>query len=181
MKQILAFSGSNSSESVNRRLIELACSKIQNLKVTLIDLRDYPMPIYSMDIEENTGIPSEVNRLKKMFEDHDGYMISSPEHNGMMPAFFKNAMDWISRTEGKIFQGKPVILMSTSPGPRGGITNLQNMAKVFPHWGASTVFADFSLGSFYQNYDMESGTFTHPEDAQRLAAALQTFETHVQG
>lgn len=98
----------------------------------------------------------------------------------MMPAFFKNIMDWISRTEGTIFQEKPVMLMSTSPGPRGGITNLHNMQKVFPHWGASAVYADFSLPNFYQNFDLENGCFIHPEDDQRLFAAVRLFEEQFQ-
>jgi NAD(P)H-dependent FMN reductase len=178
MKSILAFTGSNSSNSVNRRLVELAITKLNSMKATLIDLRDFPVPMYSMDIEEETGIPSEVMRLKHVFEQHDGFMISSPEHNGMMPAFFKNTMDWISRTEGKIFQGKPVMLMSTSPGPRGGATNLGNMASVFPHWGAAAVFADFSVGSFYDRFSMENNSFNEPEDDQRLTTAVQAFESH---
>ncbi|MEE9369384.1 MAG: NAD(P)H-dependent oxidoreductase [Pontiella sp.] len=180
MKSILVFTGSNSSNSVNRILLELAMSKVHSLNTTGIDLRNFPVPMYSMDIEEETGIPSEVKRLKKLFTQHDGFMISSPEHNGMIPAFFKNIMDWLSRTEGKIFQQKPVMLMSTSPGPRGGVTNLGNMEKVFPHWGASAVFADFSLGSFYQNFDMETGTLINPEDDQRLIAAVHAFEAHFQ-
>ncbi len=180
MKSILAFTGSNSSNSVNRKLLEMALANVKTLETTLIDLRNFPVPMYSMDIEEETGIPSEVHRLKKLFNKHDGFLISSPEHNGMMPAFFKNTMDWISRTEGKIFQGKPVMLMSTSPGPRGGATNLANMANLFPHWGASAVFADFSLGSFHQNFNPETGSFTNPEDDHRLHEAVGAFETHVQ-
>ena len=181
MKSILAFSGSNSSNSVNRKLVEFAITKFQSVEAILIDLRDFPVPIYSMDIEEDTGVPSEVHRLKKLFEKHDGFLISSPEHNGMMPAFFKNVMDWISRTEGKIFHEKPVMLMSTSPGPRGGITNLANMKNVFPHWGASAVFTDFSLGSFYQNFDMENDRFINPDDEQRLTTAIRDFENHLLG
>ena len=106
-------------------------------------------------------------------------MIASPEHNGMMPAFFKNMMDWLSRAGGKIFQEKPVLLMSTSPGPRGGQTNLQNMKNVFPYWGATAVFADFSVGSFFQAYDAAAGTFTNPEDEARLQEAVTAYETYL--
>jgi NAD(P)H-dependent FMN reductase len=178
MKSILAFSGSNSSKSVNRKLLELACSKFSFVKVTLVDLRDYPLPIYSADIEEASGIPEEAIRLKKLFEQHDGLVIASPEHNGMMPAFLKNTMDWLSRAGGTILQEKPVMLMSVSPGPRGGATNLNNMKTLFPYWGASAVFADFSLGSFYQKFDMATGILTDAEDEESLNAAVQTFEAH---
>lgn len=179
MKKILAFTGSNSSASVNRQLLELAASLFESNSVTLIDLRDYPVPMYSMDIEEETGIPSEVTRLKAEFEKHDAFLISSPEHNGMIPAFFKNTMDWLSRAGGKIFQEKPVMLMSASPGPRGGVTNLNNMKNVIPHWGASSVHADFHLGAFFQNFDSEKGSLNNPEDGARLTAAIAAFEAEL--
>jgi NAD(P)H-dependent FMN reductase len=180
MKKILVFCGSNSTTSVNRKLVELAHSKLETVESMLIDLRDFPLPIYSMDIEEGTGIPTDAKRLRILFDEHDGFMIASPEHYGMMPAFFKNTMDWISRMEGRIFQKKPVLLMSASPGPRGGAINLENMKNVIPHWGASAVFASFSIGSFYQNFDLEQNTLVNPEDNQRLTTVVREFEAHVQ-
>ena len=180
MKKILVFCGSNSTTSLNRKLVELAHSKLEMVESTLIDLRDFPLPIYSMDIEEGSGIPAEAQRLRSFFDEHDGFMIASPEHNGMMPAFFKNTMDWVSRMEGRIFQKKPVLLMSASPGPRGGATNLENMKQVIPHWGASAVYASFSLGNFYQNFDMEQNALVNPEDDQRLTTAVREFEAYFQ-
>ena len=179
MKRILAFAGSNSSKSINRALLEHAARLVGQHAVTVIDLRDFETPIYCMDLEAKDGIPENTQRLRKLFDEHDAFMIASPENNGMMPAFFKNAMDWISRMEGKIFQGKPVMLMSTSPGPRGGQTNLEHMKAVIPHWGASTVFADFHLGRFYEAYDVGEKSFTDPADEQRLADAVRAFEDHL--
>jgi NAD(P)H-dependent FMN reductase len=176
MKKILAFAGSNSSTSVNRKLVEHAKSKTETHGVTLIDLLDYDAPIFSEDLEKEKGVPESIMKLKEIFEEHDAFMIASPEHNGMMPAFFKNIMDWLSRAGGKIFQEKPVLLMSTSPGPRGGQTNLANMKALFPYWGATAVFADFHLGSFYQAYDVERGSFTNPEAEERLQQAVAAYE-----
>jgi chromate reductase len=181
MKKVLAFTGSNSSKSVNRKLLEYAVKKVQGLDVTVIDLRDFPAPIYSMDIEEGDGIPAEILQLRELFDRADGYMLSSPEHNGMMPAFLKNTMDWLSRTEGKIFQDKPVFVMSTSPGPRGGVTNLGNMETLFPHWGASSVTADFHLGSFYQNFDETNGGLVNSEHDDQLSESLRAFEALLDG
>jgi chromate reductase len=179
MKKILAFAGSNSSTSVNRQLVEHAASKSSDHEVTLINLTDYDAPIFSEDLEKVSGVPESIQKLKAVFETHDAFMIASPEHNGMMPAFLKNMMDWLSRAGGKIFQEKPVLLMSTSPGPRGGQTNLENMKNVFPYWGASAVFADFSLGSFFQAYDAAAGTFTNPEDEVRLQEVVTAYETYL--
>jgi chromate reductase len=181
MKKVLAFTGSNSSKSVNRKLLEYALKKAQSLEVSLIDLRDFPAPIYCMDIEEDSGIPPEIQQLRALFDQADGFVLSSPEHNGMMPAFLKNTMDWLSRTDGKIFQEKPVLVMSTSPGPRGGSTNLENMKTLFPYWGASAVFADFHLGSFYDNFDEANGELKNAEDEDRLSESLRAFEAHLNG
>lgn len=179
MKKILAFAGSNSSTSVNYKLVAHAGSKADAHKVTLINLTDYDAPLFSEDLEKESGIPESIQKLKALFEEHDAFMISSPEHNGMMPAFFKNVMDWLSRAGGKIFQEKPVLLMSTSPGPRGGQTNLANMKAVFPHWGASAVFADFYVGSFYQAYDAANTTFSDPKDDERLESVVKAYETYL--
>jgi chromate reductase len=179
MKKILAFAGSNSSTSVNHQLVKHASAKVGTHEVTLINLNDYDAPMFSEDLEKESGVPENIQKLKAVFEAHDAFMIASPEHNGMMPAFFKNMMDWLSRAGGKIFQEKPVLLMSTSPGPRGGQTNLQNMKNVFPYWGATAVFADFSVGSFFQAYDAAAGTFTNPEDEARLQEAVTAYETYL--
>jgi len=181
MKKILAFAGSNSAESINRTLLEYAVTKFTQHTVSTIDLRDFDAPLFSQDIEGQSGIPERIRQLRTVFDEHEAFLIASPEHNGMMPAFFKNTMDWISRMEGKIFQQKPVMLMSTSPGPRGGRTNLANMKAVFPHWGASAVFAGFHLGSFYEAFNTENRTLTRPEDERALKHAVQSFETYLNG
>jgi NAD(P)H-dependent FMN reductase len=179
MKKILAFAGSNSSTSINHQLVKHASEKVTAHDVTLIKLTDFEAPLFSEDLENESGIPASILQLKTLFEQHDAFMISSPEHNGMMPAFFKNTMDWISRTEGKIFQEKPVLLMSASPGPRGGQTNLANMKSVFPHWGASAVFAEFYVGRFYQAYDTETRKFILADDESRLKQSIHDFETYL--
>lgn len=179
MASILAFAGSNHSTSINRILLEHAVGMLRKPACTTIDLRDFDVPVLSQDLEEESGIPDGIKRLRSLFDEHDAFLIASPEHNSMMPAFFKNIMDWLSRMDGKIFQDKPVMLMSASPGPRGGKTNLKNMAAVIPYWGASAVFADFSLGRFYEAYDPAARAFRNPEDEQRLQHAVGTFEEHL--
>jgi NAD(P)H-dependent FMN reductase len=176
MKKIMAFSGSNSSKSINRALLRHAAGLIEQHEVTMVDLRDFDVPVFSEDLEEATGIPSSIQKLRAVFDRHDAFMIASPEHNSMMPAFFKNIMDWISRLDGKIFQEKPVLLMSASPGGRGGQTNLANMQRIFPHWGASAVFGDFHLGRFYEVYDLPRAEFIDSEKEALLEKEVRAFE-----
>jgi len=130
--------------------------------VTLIDIRDYPLPQFSVDIEQAEGSPENAGRLKTLFDDHDAFIISSPEHNGSMPVIFKNMIDWLSRLEGTIFQDKPILLMSASPGQGGGKTNLNNLLSLVPWWGGKVV-SHLSVGNFSDVFDGASGNFTDPE------------------
>jgi chromate reductase len=49
-----------------------------------------------------------------------------------------------------------MLLLSTSPGGRGGATVLEAAANTFPHLGGKVV-ATFSLPSFGDNFAAESG------------------------
>ncbi|ABM03831.1 NADPH-dependent FMN reductase [Psychromonas ingrahamii 37] len=177
MKKILAFSGSNNSQSINQNLINITASKVKHNDVTVIDLKDFPLPIYSIDIETQ-GIPEEAKRLKKIMFGHDALIIASPEHNGSMPAFLKNTIDWLSRLAkpGQSFFGetkKPVLLLSTSPGATGGATNIKTMAELMPWWGGD-VKGTYSLGSYYEKFS--DGKFDLNTD-QELTDLVRLFES----
>jgi NAD(P)H-dependent FMN reductase len=150
MKTILAFSGSLSSDSINHRLIEHAAPLTEGVEVRIISLRDFPMPLYSRDIEQEV-IPENVKELRALFDAADGFLVSVPEYNSSVPAGFKNAIDWLSRTGGRTFQDKPVLLMSATPGGRGGASVQEHLLKVMPFWGANVV-GSFSLPKFNENF-----------------------------
>lgn len=155
MKKILTVSASNSKNSINRTLLALASSKIEGHEVTMLDIRDYPMPFFSLDREENEGHPETAKQVRALFAEYDAFIIASPEHNGSMPAEFKNLIDWVSRLgdlQNPMFATKKaVLLLSTSPGPRGGATNIQTLTQLMPFWGAD-VKGSFSLGSFFDHF-----------------------------
>ncbi|MBN2162984.1 MAG: NAD(P)H-dependent oxidoreductase [Pontiellaceae bacterium] len=179
MKKILAFAGSNASNSINRKLLEYAADQVRNAEITLIDLREFDAPIYSEELQQTNGFPQNIQQLRRLFDAHDAFMIASPEHNGMMPAFFKNIIDWISRMDGKIFQDKPVFLTSTAPGPGGGRNNLATMRAVVPHWGASAVYADFYLPAFHDAFDAKQNLITDLSEDERLKENVTAFENHL--
>lgn len=149
MSKTIAFSGSNSSKSINHQLVKYAVSQVHNSE--LIKLTAYDIPMYSIDIEEATGIPEGVLRLKEKLNEADKLIISVAEHNGNPPAFFKNILDWLSRSDRDFLAGKKVILLSTSPGKRGGESALQNLKSMLPRFGANIIGA-LSIGSFYDNF-----------------------------
>ena len=129
--KILAFAGSTRTESFNKKLIRIGAdaARAAGAEVTLIDLRDFPMPLYDGDLEASSGIPEHGKRLKKLFLEHDGLFISTPEYNSSIPGVLKNAIDWVSRSEPgesplAAYAGKVGALMSASPGALGGIRSL---------------------------------------------------------
>lgn len=147
--KVLAFSGSNHSQSINQKLVEYTASLISNINVEVIDISKWDIPIYSLDMDPDKT-PDKIPQLVKLINSYDGFIISSPEHNGSTPAFFKNIIDWLSRRSKNVFENKPLLLMSASPGKTGGMKNRKLLEGLFPYLGANVV-ATFSLPSYYEN------------------------------
>jgi NAD(P)H-dependent FMN reductase len=76
------------------------------------------------------------------------------QHNRSYSAAFKNVLTG-HQDQCKVFQNKPMLLMSTSPGGYGG--NVMNTAKTFFPQFAADIKDTFSLPKFYENFDLESG------------------------
>jgi len=155
--KILAFAGSNSTVSINKKLVTFAANFFQNEEVEILDLNDFDLPIYKRETELENGIPQKARDFAATIDACDLILLSTPEHNGNFPAVFKNLMDWISRIkERKIFGGKPMFLMATSDGGRGGASVLEIAQKRFPYDGAD-VLEVFSLPKFSIYFDEEKG------------------------
>jgi NAD(P)H-dependent FMN reductase len=156
MKKIIAFGASSSKTSINKQLATYTANQFQNATVEVLDLNDFEMPIYSVDKEKDNGIPQLAQDFYAKIGSADLIVISFAEHNGAYSTAFKNIFDWASRINGKTFQEKPVLLLSTSPGPRGGSSVLEIAKNRFPFQGA-VVKGSFSLPSFNDNFDAEKG------------------------
>jgi NAD(P)H-dependent FMN reductase len=135
--RILAFAGSLRTESFNKKLARIAADAARKAgaEVTLIDLRDYPLPIYDGDLEAASGIPENGQKLKRLFLDHKGLIISAPEYNSSITAVLKNTIDWVSRpvpNEPALagFLGKAAALFSASPGALGGLRGLVHLRSI---------------------------------------------------
>lgn len=155
MKKILALVGSNSSVSINKKLAAYTLAQFPEAETELFDLQHVDIPIYNPDLQVAEGFPQAITELFEKIQNQDALIIASPEYNGSMPAALKNVVDWLSRVDMKFLGGKPVLLLSTSPGKNGGATNLGTMKTLLPWWGANVV-ASHSQGNFYQVYDQES-------------------------
>ncbi|SFS33970.1 NADPH-dependent FMN reductase [Sphingobacterium wenxiniae] len=159
---ILAFAGSNSTESINRKLVTSVSKyyKEANDTIEVLDLNDFEMPIYSKEREKENGIPSLAYDFANKIDQADFILISLAEHNGNYSAAYKNITDWVSRIpQRKIFNGKPVFIMATSNGKKGAQTVLDIAVNRLPYDGAE-VLESFSLPEFQENFEEGKGVTT---------------------
>ena len=155
--KVLVFAGSTRAESYNRQLAQEAVQVARGMgaKVTVIDLKDYPMPFYDADLEAKEGMPKNAKRLRALMVESDAILIASPEYNASIPAVLKNALDWASRDEAggssrSAFKGKKFGIMSASPGKLGGSRGLVHLRAVIQDVGGEVVEKQVSVPSAYQ-------------------------------
>ncbi|MDD2619031.1 MAG: NAD(P)H-dependent oxidoreductase [Bacteroidales bacterium] len=154
---ILAFGASYSSTSINRRFAIYTTQFFeQNNTVEILDLRDFELPLFTVDLEATLGHPAIIRRFLDKLDGADFIIISMSEHNGSFNAAFKNLMDWTSRVKRDMFSNKPVLLLSTSPGPRGGAGSLKAGEDLIGRFSAK-VIEGFSLPQFAKNFNEAEG------------------------
>jgi NAD(P)H-dependent FMN reductase len=135
--RILAFAGSTRTDSFNKKLVKIAAAgAMENgADVTIIDLRDFAMPLYDGDLEQQEGLPPNAQKLKDLMLSYHGFLISSPEYNSSISGVLKNTIDWTSRSsKGDVplacFKGKVAGIMSASPGGLGGLRGLVHVRAI---------------------------------------------------
>ncbi len=173
-KKIIAFGGSSSKNSINKQLATYAAHLFQSVEVEVLDLNDYEMPVFSVDKEKENGIHNLAHAFYDKIGTADLVVLSLAEHNGAYSTAFKNILDWTSRIDNKTFRQKPMLLLATSPGARGGATVLEIATKRFPFQGAE-VKGSFSLPTFYENFDVVNGII-NPEFKNQLMEIINSIE-----
>ena len=168
---IIAFAASNRKKSINKQLVKYAASLLDKVKVEVLDLNDYELPLYSQDREEDIGHPQLAKDFLAKIANSDGIIISFAEHNGSYTVAYKNIFDWCSRIEPKVFSDKPMVLLSTSPGSRGGASGLAAAVQSAPHFNG-IVKASLAIPSFNDNFDVDKQCLTHEELNEQLVDAV---------
>ncbi|MCP4521076.1 MAG: NAD(P)H-dependent oxidoreductase [Cytophagales bacterium] len=174
MKKVLAFAGSNRKGSINQQLLNYVVSKIENVEVNVINLKDYDVPVYNQDDEEAIGQPENAKKLFELIQEHDGVIIATPEHNGSTTAFLKNVLDWQSRINMKYLEGKNLLVLSASPGGYGGANARKGLEHIANYTGAN-VSEGYSLGTFFENF--AEGKVTNQEQNEKLVSAVKEFSS----
>jgi NAD(P)H-dependent FMN reductase len=167
MPKILAIAGSYRENSYNKRVLAIAAdgARAAGAAVTVIDLRDYALPIYDQDMQADGAFHADARRLQDLMNEHDGFLIASPEYNGGIPGGFKNAIDWTSRANDKYkmyepVKGKTAALITASPGQFGGIRCLAHLRGVFTTMGLHVLPMEIAVGFVSQKFEGDSGQMT---------------------
>jgi len=171
--RVIAFAASSSSRSINKRLVTWACGLLEGAEVEILDLNDYELPLFSVDREDELGQPELAQAFLRKIAGSDGIIISFAEHNGAYSAAYKNLYDWVSRIQPKVYRDKPMVLLSTSPGGRGGKSVMELALRQIPRFGGE-IRASVSVPSFGDNFDSEAGEVSNPEIAAQIEAAVNS-------
>ena len=169
--KVIAFGASSSSNSINKKLAAYTLSLLDSVEGEVLDISDYEMPLFSEDREKESGQPQLAQDFLDKIAESDALIISFAEHNGSYSAAYKNVFDWCSRINPKVYQGKKVILLATSPGPGGASSVLAAATLSAPYFNGE-VKASISVPEFYDNFDVEAGKVSNPNIQQQLMSAV---------
>jgi NAD(P)H-dependent FMN reductase len=170
MKKILAMAGSNSSQSINKKLAVYAAGLVGEVEVVQVDLNDFVMPLFSPDLLAASGLPDEAQRLYDLIGSVDGIVLSLAEYNSTFTAAFKNVFDWMSTIDRKVWHDIPMLLTATSPGKGGAQHVLASGEHVLPFYGGN-IIATFSLPSFNETFAEQE--ITQPDLRDELQAKVE--------
>lgn len=182
--KILALAASNSSRSINRRLLAHAVEVLRaevmpDAEVTILDLHALEMPIYSADRQRDGGVPEPAKRFRAAIGAADALLFAFAEHNGHPSAAYKNLIDWTSRLRPEdggakgVYQGKPMVIIGTSPGAGGARRALASVKSGAPSAGGE-LRADLFFPNFGTEVDAETGRPVSAEMQAALRGALRT-------
>ncbi len=178
--KILAFAGSTRSASYNKQLVRAAAdaARAAGAEVTVIDLRDFPLPLFDEDLESELGLPDNAKKLKALLRDSDGLLIASPEYNSSLTAVLKNSIDWASRAETDeeppllAFRGKVAALLSASPGALGGLRGLVHLRAILGNLGVLVAPDQVAVSKAYEAFDA-AGQLKEDRVARQVANVVQ--------
>jgi chromate reductase, NAD(P)H dehydrogenase (quinone) len=176
--KILAFAGSLRENSYSKRIVKTAVKGAEKAgaEVTYIDLRDYPMPIYDEDDHKKNGFDENALKFQKLLNDHDGFLIASPEYNGSLSGALKNAIDWASRASddfkmGEVFKGKVAAIMTESPGAFGGLRCLGHLRSVLSILLVNVLPSEIAVAKVNTMFDGDGDEMTD-EKMKKILAEL---------
>ena len=122
----------------------------------IINLVALDLPMYTSVIEDEKGIPQEVQDLAKHLQTFDALIVVSPEYNGSLPPVLNNAIAWVSRIGDNfrdIFNQKFVALATHSGG--GGMRGNDAVRAMFSYIGANVLSREI-INNYSKGYKKET-------------------------
>jgi NAD(P)H-dependent FMN reductase len=178
--KVVAFAGSTRKDSFNKKLILNAAeiARKDGAEVTVVNLEDYPIPLYDADLERDEKMPANAKKLRDILKPCDVIIIASPQYNASIPAVLKNDIDWASRGEmggssKDAFKGKTVVLLSTSPGPKGGARGLNHLRDIMKDVGGNVMDEQLSVPNANDAFDAQ-GHLKDPKMQSQLKQLIDT-------
>jgi chromate reductase, NAD(P)H dehydrogenase (quinone) len=173
--RILALGGSLRRDSYNQKLAAIAAAGARSAgaEVTVISLRDFPLPLFDEDLEKSEGKPEAAVRLKALFKEHHGFIIASPEYNSSLTAALKNAIDWVSRADAddepalSALGGRTAVICSASPGALGGLRGLVHLRSILGNLGITVLPDQIAIGAAYQAF-RDDGSLSDEKQVARV-------------
>jgi len=174
--KILAFAGSARKDSWNRKVLEVAAQGARDAgaEVMVVNLGDFPMPIYNADWHAENGVPAAMRELRTHMMAANGLLIASPEYNTSITPLLKNTIDWLSQdVDGESgyapFTGKVGGLMGASNGAFGTIRALPQVSFMLSNLGVF-MLPVVAVPGVAKTFD-DTGAMTH-EHAKKMLTGL---------
>jgi NAD(P)H-dependent FMN reductase len=145
--RLLFFAGSTREGSFNKKLAALAhhIASANGVEAVLVDLKDYPMPLYNGDLEAKEGVPELARAFKALLAEYQGVFIASPEYNSSVTPLLKNTLDWVTRVRGKgetgleVFKSRVFAISGASAGYYGAMRSLLHLRQILQVGTGATV------------------------------------------
>jgi chromate reductase len=100
-----------------------------SLKLDITTLHD--ISFFNQDLEATP--PADWLAFREKLQKSNAVLFVTPEYNRSIPGVLKNAIDVGSRPYGKSsFLGKPIGIISNSPGPLGGVSAAKHLQNILP-------------------------------------------------
>jgi len=184
--RILAFGGSLRRDSFNQKLATIAAAGAREAgaEVTLVALRDFPLPVFDEDLEAASGKPEAAQKLKALFREHHGLLIASPEYNSSVTGALKNAIDWVSRGDSddepalSALRGKTAALCAASPGNLGGLRGLVHLRAILGNIGITVLPDQIAISSATSAF-REDGSLADDQQAARVRTLGASLAHHL--
>ena len=163
-RNVLVMAASTRTGSVNQALARRILARFATeAPAALVDLRDYPLPLYDADLELRDGVPAAAEALAGEMASADVLVLVSPEYNGTFTPLLKNTVDWVTRVDPSAFAHLRVLVASASPGRGGGANGIAMVRTWLSNMGIATAERTLSVGEASVGPDGELMDIDHTE------------------